>query len=147
MSVIYAWLKALLRTTEKKPIHDIATKMWEKTCILTSYHIIMPNGLKTYVWNIQLFLARQQWMDFTASTVKPDLTEFSTQELNLGSLDENQESQPPDQQGLEAKSYFPLTLARTEKCISHGSKNLKCRYKVYYQRHSRARSGRGRWET
>ena len=30
--------------------------------------------------------------------------------MNLGSLDENQESQPPDQQGLEARSYFSLDL-------------------------------------
>jgi len=38
-------------------------------------------------------------------------SEFSAQELNLGSLDENQESQPPDQQGLEARSCVFLDLS------------------------------------
>ena len=30
--------------------------------------------------------------------------------MNLGILGEHQESQPPDQQGLEARSYFSLDL-------------------------------------
>ena len=30
--------------------------------------------------------------------------------MNLGSLDENYESKPPDQQALEAKHFFPASL-------------------------------------
>ena len=31
--------------------------------------------------------------------------------MNLGSLDENYESKPPDQQALEAKNLFPASLS------------------------------------
>ena len=57
----------------------------------------------------------------------------------MGSLDENQGSQPPDQQGLEAGSYFPWIFALSEKCNYHRGRNCKCRYKVHYQRHSTTR--------
>ena len=39
--------------------------------------------------------------------------------MNLGSLDENQESESLDQQGLGASSYFSLDLCPSEKCIYH----------------------------
>ena len=42
---------------------------------------------------------------------------FSAQELDLGSLDENQQSQPLIHQGLEARNKIPLTSAPTEKCV------------------------------
>ena len=70
--------------------------------------------------------------------------QFSSQELNLGSLDESQESQPLVHQGLEARSKFPQALASLKKCISEGGKICKVKKtkkqkkqcKVYYQRHS-----------
>ena len=55
--------------------------------------------------------------------------------MNLGSLDENEESSPLDK-GLEARSKVTLALILSEKCISQGGQNCKNRYKVYYQRHS-----------
>ena len=48
-------------------------------------------------------------------------------------------------QGLEA--IFPWIFALSEKCISHRVKNCKCRYKVYYQRHSTTTGGGGHRET
>ena len=70
--------------------------------------------------------------------------QFLSQELNLGSLDESQESQPLVHQGLEARSKFPQALASLKKCISQGGKICKVKKKtknkkrceVYYQRHS-----------
>ena len=54
------------------------------------------------------------------------------QELNLGSLDENQESKPLVHQGLQARSKVPLALSPIEsKNISRRQK-LQNRYKVYY---------------
>jgi len=44
-----------------------------------------------------------------SSVLKQDLS-FSAQELNLGSLDENQESQPLVHQGLETRSKVTLAL-------------------------------------
>ena len=51
--------------------------------------------------------------------------QFPAQELNLGSLDENQESQLPVHQWLEARSKIPLALAPFEKLVSQRGKNSK----------------------
>ena len=56
--------------------------------------------------------------------------------MNLGSLDENEESSPLDNKGLEARSKVTLALILIEKCVSQGGQNCNNRYKVYYQRHS-----------
>ena len=52
-------------------------------------------------------------------------------ESNLGSLDENQESQPPDQQGLRgSKLFLPGSLLPGEKCVYHRGQNCQCRCNV-----------------
>lgn len=61
--------------------------------------------------------------------MKWDFDSLPKKELNLGSLDENYETKPPDQQALEAKNCFPCIFAPSEKCRG---RNCKCMYKMYY---------------
>ena len=46
-----------------------------------------------------------------------------------------------------ASHQTPLALAPSEKYISHGGKNCKNTYEVYYWRHSTTTSGRAHRET
>lgn len=56
--------------------------------------------------------------------------QFPSQVLNLGSLDESQESKPLVHQGLEARSKNPQALASIKKCISQGGEICKKRKKT-----------------
>ena len=47
--------------------------------------------------------------------------------------------------GQRLEAIFSWIFASSEKCIYHGDRNCKCRYRVYYQRHS-TRSGRAHRE-
>ena len=55
--------------------------------------------------DLKLILARQQW-----EVAWSEILKFPVQESNQGSLDENQESESPNQQDLGASSYFSLDL-------------------------------------
>ena len=61
--------------------------------------------------------------------------------LDLGSLEGSQESWPPDQQRMQARSRFSLDLCPREKRVYRGGRNCKCRLKVHYWRHSTRASG------
>ena len=68
-------------------------------------------------------------------------SEFSAQELNLGSLDENQESQPPDQQGLEARScFFPGYLLLVRNAFITEAETTNAGTQFNHWRHSTATS-------
>ena len=82
--------------------------------ILCNFHLLKPSGAdlkererESHEWGLE---AKYQ---------------FSAQELDLGGLDETQDSQPLIHQGLEAGNKVSLALACIEKCISQEGKMVK----------------------
>ena len=72
-------------------------------------HLLISSSVIEWGWSQRETALSKWWLEGRST--------FSAQELDLGSLDENQQSQPLIHQGLEARNKIPLISAPTEKCV------------------------------
>ena len=72
-------------------------------------HLLISSSVIEWGWSQRETALSKWWLEGRST--------FSAQELDLGSLDENQQSQPLIHQALEARNKIPLTSAPTEKCV------------------------------